>query len=356
MPFLFIYSPDDFVEGLPAESGAQAAGTPPFTLTLKPDATPTLIEVSDDDTIFDEVDATQNVASTISFGGATIPAGTTINSAYDLINTVSGHQVTSFHFGGDGFQQGAVDGLASTVELVPGTSYTFNTERTSHLQDNPYVDFVSCFTAGTRIATPNGPVLVEDLRKGDLVLTSDHGAQPVRAVLSRAVTLAELEANANLTPVMITAGALGANLPAQDLCVSPQHRMLVASPIVERMFGTAQALVSARKLCGLPGIFPTEARIPITYFHLVFDRHEVIFANGAPTESLYAGPGALAALSPEAAEELRTLFPELFQRHGRPSSARFIPSGKQQRRLAFRHEKNGKPLVMAGHVPQPAPV
>lgn len=183
MAFLFVYSPSDFVEGIPNEAGAQAAGSPPFTLTLRADAEPTLIEITDDDTIFNEIDATQALAVDVTIDGNTFLAGTTINAAYDLINSTSGLQVTSFHFGGDGFQQGAVDGLVSSVELVPGTAYTFDQERTSFNQTNPYTGFVACFAADSAIDTKDGPVPVQDLRIGDLLRTADNGFQPVRVIL-----------------------------------------------------------------------------------------------------------------------------------------------------------------------------
>lgn len=344
MPFLYVYSPTDFVEGLPDESGAQAAGSPGFTLTLKPDASPTIIEVSDNDAVFDEVDSSQSLASGVTIDGNAVSAGTSINSAYDLIDSDSGHKVTSFHFGGDGYQQGAVDGIASTVELTPGTSYTFDTERTSHQKNNLYTDFVSCFASGTRIDTDRGPVCVEALVAGDLIRTADNNTQPLRAILRREISAAELALHPQLAPIRLGAGTLGAHLPNRELRVSPQHRFVVNSPIVRRMFGTDDALIAACKLQGLPGIDRWTDPEGVTYFHLVLDRHEVIFANGAPTESLYLGPCAIASLTPEARRELETLFPDVTAAGSSPSSARLIPTGRQQAKLVYRHGKNRKPL------------
>ena len=341
-PFFYIYSPDDFVEGLPNEQGAQAAGTPIFTLTLKSTATPTLIEITDNDTVFDEVDPSQSVTNTINFDGDTITAGTIIYSAYDLINTGTGHKVTSFHFGGNGYQQGAVDGIASTVELQPGTAYTFNRERTSHQQNNQYTDFVTCFTAGTQIATPSGTTSVEALRPGDLLCTLDHGAQPVRTILRTDVSRATLQESGHLAPIRIAAGALGQNLPTRDLLVSPQHRFLVNSPIVQRMFPSAEILVSARKLCALEGVEELSADEDVTYFHVVLDGHEVIFAEGAPAESFYLGDYALEAMPPEHRTEIMALFPGEYIKALR-SPARPIPAGKHQRMCTERHLRNGKP-------------
>lgn len=83
----------------------------------------------------------------------------------------------------------------------------------------------------------------------------------------------------------------------------------------------------------------------IEYFHLLFDQHEVIYAEGAPTESLYTGPEALKALSPEAREEILTILPETASQDYAPEPARIIPSGKLQKKLIQRHQKNSKPLL-----------
>lgn len=345
MPYLYVYSPDDFVQGLPDEHGAKAYGSGGFQLTLKADAEPTIVEINDNDLVFDEVDSSQHIAETVAIDGETVAGGTTIHSAYDLINTTSGHKVTSFHLGGDGYQQGPVDGIASTEVMTPGQTYHFNYERTSHQQNNQYTDFVSCFVAGSRILTEAGEVPVEDLRPGDRLVTADHGAQPLRAVLRRTVTPSELARIPDLRPVRISVGALGQGLPLRDLRVSPQHRLLVRSQIAARMFGIPEALISARKLVGLPGIAECSGRDGVTYLHLVLDHHEVILAEGAPTESLFLGPGAIASLTPEAREELRTVFPDQLASPRNPESARLIPAGRLQTRFCFRHGKNGKPLL-----------
>ncbi|WP_299549889.1 Hint domain-containing protein [uncultured Tateyamaria sp.] len=302
MPYIFIYSPSDFVNTPPAEQGAQAAGSPTFTLQLRPGATGTRVFIDDDDAVFDEVDATQSLGEAVDLDGTNYAVGTTINTAYDLINTATGHQVTSFHFGGDGFQQGAVDGIASTVELVPGTAYTFNTERTSHQQPNQYANFVSCLASGAMILTPDGSRAVETLRVGDLVQTEDAGPQPVRWVGARTVA-----GVGDFAPVRLSAGFLGLEQP---LFVSPQHRMLVEGADIELMFGVDSAFVAAKHLCdGRRGrVTPCAA---VTYHHLMFDTHEVIWANGARTESFLPEIMGLHGLDRAARDELFALFPEL---------------------------------------------
>jgi hypothetical protein len=348
MPFLYIYSPSDFINALPIEAnGGTAAGSGNYTLQLKPGATPTLIEVTDDDLIFDEIDSTQSLTNTINLDGNSYSAGTTINTAYDLTNSDTDHQVTTFHFGGDGYQQGSVDGLVSTIPLEEGVEYNFDSRRTSHQEDNRYEDFVACFTTGAAIETKRGLIYVQDLVVGDMILTLDNGFQPLRLILQRSVSSTDLVEKPKLRPVRITAGALGQGMPARDLLVSPQHRFLTHSPIAKRMFGEAEVLISAKKLTALPGIWVEEACEKVVYYHLVMDQHEIVYAEGAPTESYFFGKMALLTLDPEARIEMETLFPELFLPNFTALQARPIPTNKKQLNFAQRHEKNSKPLLMS---------
>ena len=83
----------------------------------------------------------------------------------------------------------------------------------------------------------------------------------------------------------------------------------------------------------------------VEYFHILFDRHQVITTNGAETESLYTGPEALKSLGPAARDEILTIFPELRDLGFVPDMARPCPSGRHARKLAARHIRNHKPLV-----------
>ncbi|MBM2577161.1 Hint domain-containing protein [Jannaschia sp. Os4] len=201
-------------------------------------------------------------------------------------------------------------------------------------------DYVPCFAAGTRIETPYGPRDVAGLRAGSLVRTADRGWEAVRW-LGRTRT----RATARTRPVRFRAGALGAGLPRRDLLVSPQHRMLVRSPIARRMTEAPEILVRAKKLVGLPGIARAEEVDEVEYLHLMLDRHEVVYAEGAPCESFLPGPMGLAALGPQARAEVLALFPEVAD--ARPAPVRPILEGGAQARLVARHARNRKPLLRA---------
>ncbi|MEM7506054.1 MAG: Hint domain-containing protein [Pseudomonadota bacterium] len=204
----------------------------------------------------------------------------------------------------------------------------------------------ACFVAGTLIEADGGcQVRIEDLSVGDLVRTQGHGLRPIRWIGRRRLSPIDLITAPQLLPIRIRKGALGAGLPSRDLCVSPQHRMLVRSRIAQRMFGSGEVLVPAKKLLGLPGIEIAGETRSVTYLHLLLDRHEVIFAEDAPTESLLTGPQALKTLGQEACDEIHKIFPELGRGETLPEPARPIPAGKALTRLAERHLRNRKPLL-----------
>ncbi len=202
-----------------------------------------------------------------------------------------------------------------------------------------------CFTAGTSIKTNKGEIAVEDLMVGDEVQTMDNGFQPIRWVGNCFLTKREMAKKPKLRPIRIYAGSLGDQMPSKDLSVSPQHRVLVKSKIAKKMFNEEEVLIPANKLLAIDGIEIDEGIENVTYYHILFDRHEIIYSNDAPTESLFTGPEALKAVSPEARLEIETLFPELVSAEFQRKSIRYIPEkGKRMKQMAQRHQSNGKPL------------
>ncbi|MEX5728501.1 hypothetical protein Ga0609869_001854 [Rhodovulum iodosum] len=161
---------------------------------------------------------------------------------------------------------------------------------------------VPCFCLGTLIETAAGPLPVECLREGDLVMTADHGPQPIRWIGRRRIA-----GRGTFAPIRIAAGALGNH---RTLTVSPQHRLLVDDWRAEMFFGQAQVLVAAKHLINGTTIRPAEMP-EVTYLHFAFDRHEIVYAEGIPTESLYLGAMTLSGVDRAAREELMALFPEL---------------------------------------------
>lgn len=210
------------------------------------------------------------------------------------------------------------------------------------------ISIMVCFAGSTDIRTTSGATPARDIRIGDMVLT-ERGPKPVRWIGRRQVSAEDMKANPNFRPVRITAGALGNGLPTSDLRVSRQHRMLVSSPVSRRMFGVTETLVSAIRLTGLPGIAVDEDVTEIDYIHILFDEHEVVFAEGAPSESLLLGAQARAALSPAANDEIALLFPQL-DRDAMPP-ARLLPCGTKQASLVARIGRNARSILESYAMP-----
>ncbi|MEP0964028.1 MAG: Hint domain-containing protein [Roseobacter sp.] len=204
---------------------------------------------------------------------------------------------------------------------------------------------VVCFTKGTLISTQTRQIQVEDLRIGDLIRTIDNQYKPIRWIGSRIFHSPVLRQQEHLRPVRITAGSLGNGLPEKDLCVSRQHRILVSSKVVENMFGVRDVLVPAIRLTALPGVHIDNDLSDVEYFHILLDKHEVIFAQGTAAESLFLGQQGLKTMSPKAKQEILSIFPGITDPDHVANSVRPIPTGRRQKQLIKRHAKNKKPLV-----------
>ncbi len=277
---------------------------------------------------------------TLDFRSTTVSGDVRGGGGTDTLNLPEGTVINDSSFG--------------SITVVAGTSYSLSSG-TFTLPSGTTVTYaafengtgVPCFTRNTLIRTQRGDVPIQDLHPDELVSTVGDGFQPIRWIGRRRLDATALANNPKLRPIRIMAGALGGGMPNRDLLVSRQHRMLVNSKIAMRMFGASEVLIPAVKLISLPGIFIDEEVEAVEYYHLLFDRHEIIFAENAPTESLFTGPEAFNALTAEARLEIFTLFPDLADVTRLSDPARYIPRGRQQNQLIARHLRNRKPLLPA---------
>ncbi|MEM6901248.1 MAG: Hint domain-containing protein [Pseudomonadota bacterium] len=191
--------------------------------------------------------------------------------------------------------------------LQPGVTYTLDVAE----QDPDPFPYASlpCFVSGTMIRMEDGSEKpVEDIKVGDRVATLDHGAQTVRWVGAKALTPVDLYAQSHLRPIRVRAGRLGAS---KDILVSPQHRFLIRDWRAELMFGNSEVLVRAQDLIDGETVEVETRTETVSYHHILFDAHEIIFAEGAMTESFHPGSVTLNGLDAAVQEEIFELFPEL---------------------------------------------
>jgi len=245
--------------------------------------------------------------------------------------------------GGADYSDNASFGSGGLVVVgATGTKASFNVENTG----------VVCFASGTRILTETGDRRIDTLRVGDRIVTRDNGVQTLRWIGRRHLDKVALAQNRKLRPILLSASLTGGDTA---LTVSPQHGVLFTVEGEER-------LVRAVHLAGLEG---GTARImqgcrQVTYPHLMFDGHQILFANGAPSESFFPGHLALAALHQEARDEIFTLFPDL--RHVQAGRAYGEPvrgfAGRQDlpahlKGLRIRAGRTVSPSLFARGLPAP---
>lgn len=173
-------------------------------------------------------------------------------------------------------------------------------------------DFAVCFCKSTRIETNQGPLPIEDIRPGTLVRTKLNGFQPVRWI---GKTTAKSRA------VRIKAGAMG---NARDLLVSPRQRMVLGGWQIELLFDHDHALVTALELVNDSTIV-REEMADVEYYHIMFDQHEVIYAEGLASESFHPDQPSLGCMEASARNEIFELFPELKTGAIKPQIAPTLP-------------------------------
>jgi Hint domain len=133
---------------------------------------------------------------------------------------------------------------------------------------------LTCFLAGTMIGTPGGATAIDKLAIGDLVLTADGSAKPVKFIGRQTVSMLFGD-KAKSQPILIKAGALAQNVPARDLYTSPGHAMLIDGVLV-----IAGALVN-----GTSVVRWDDVPASFIYYHIELEGHDVVFAEGAATET-----------------------------------------------------------------------
>lgn len=124
--------------------------------------------------------------------------------------------------------------------------------------------------AGTTVLTLDGELPVEHLSIGDRVISRNSGTAVLRDIIITETMM---------TPIRIKAGSLGHTRPDRDMLVAPDTQLHIRDWRAEALFGTARAMVPARRL--IDGEFVSEDRTRVvTLFTLVFDAPHIIYADG----------------------------------------------------------------------------
>ncbi len=135
-----------------------------------------------------------------------------------------------------------------------------------------------CFLADSMIATPKGVVAVQDLHKGDEVLTYVDGVASV-GTLSWA-GMAHCTVNPALPddmagyPVRVRANAIADGVPYKDMLLTAEHCLFFNG-----------VFIPARMLVNGVSIFYDKSITSYNYYHIETPDHAIIMADGMLTES-----------------------------------------------------------------------
>lgn len=210
--------------------------------------------------------------------------GLTLYSGADIqLDTISysasGAQQTTYSVSGDTLTVSGYDSDGNAVTQAfsfAGTAGTITPDEFSLVQgvNGTGVNYAACYCPGTLIATKDGEVPVEQLKIGDMVRTASGTLKKIRWIGRRSYAAEFVRNNRGLLPILIKANALADNVPRRDLKVSPLHAMYLDG-----------VLVAASSLINGETVVQCELNEQIDYFNIELDTHDLLLAEGAPSES-----------------------------------------------------------------------
>src|SRR6516162_3495541 len=174
---------------------------------------------------------------------------------------------------------GAIAGAALIAKATTAGAENFDRDG---VRDGDWVwwrDRHQCFLKGTMVRTAEGDRKIENLAVGDLLPTVFGGTRAIQWI-GRYQYRKSDPAKAwvrSILPIRIARSALGPDVPHGDLYITETHALLIDG-----------VLVQAGNLVNDTTITRYDARDldELEFFHIKLERHDVIYAAGAPTETL----------------------------------------------------------------------
>lgn len=191
--------------------------------------------------------------------------------------------------------------LLPLAAMVPQTEYRLvGIDTENQLKVFAQAACVS-FTRGTLITLSTGEQrAIEELAVGDRVLTRDDGVQAIRWIGQSTV-----RAVGDFAPILITTGTLNNE---NDLLVSPDHRLFIYQRSDELGAGRSELLVKARHLVNGTTVRMQDGGF-VDYFQLLFDSHQIIYAEGIAAETMLIDTRTKAVLPEDLALALGDVIP-----------------------------------------------
>ncbi len=206
-----------------------------------------------------------------------------VNSATSTLDEVFGNSNPGIGYA----NEYKYNSLASTTQSFTDATQTVDGQ----------IVVIACYASGTLIRTNRGEAPVEILAIGDTIVTAAGQHRPIKWLGRRSYAGRFLLANPGVQPIRFRADSLGAGLPRRDLLVYPDHAMALDGLLIP-----ARCLVNGVTVVRERGLRRVE------YFHVELDSHDLLLAEGAPSESfmddgsrdMFRNAAEFAALYPDA--------------------------------------------------------
>jgi ELWxxDGT repeat protein len=210
-----------------------------------------------------ELDARGNLTEVFANPGLTMATDPTVYNGslyFSAWTNSSGNELVKLN----------ADGTSQVFDINPGASNNSFPGIIGGFEVLP----APCYCRGTLIAAETGEIPVEALKIGDKVLTASGAARPITWIGRRSYAGRFVAGQKHLLPICLKAGALDEDMPRRDLWISPHHAMYLQGVLIE-----------ARFLINGASIVQVETIEHVEYFHIELETHDVILAEGAPSES-----------------------------------------------------------------------
>ena len=173
-------------------------------------------------------------------------------------------------------------------------------------------DAFAAFARGTLLAGPDGPVAIEDLEPGMMINTRDAGPLPVQWV-GKIMLVPNTDRQRPEMGCMtrVSADSFGLNRPMPDLMLGAAAHLLQSGPAIQSYTEHSNALVAARALVDWENLIEVTPPSPVALYHLAFDRHAIVSANGLDVESCHPGYAFRKGLAGMQRGLYLSLFPQL---------------------------------------------
>jgi hypothetical protein len=198
-----------------------------------------------------------------------------------------------------------IGAIVASAIIAKTTSATADDDGSDEDRDGGKHKHFHCFLKGTTVRTADGDRRIEDLTVGDLLPTVFGGISPIQWIGRYRFKRSDRTKAwvKDVLPIWVARSALGPGVPHADLFVTQTHALLIDG-----------VLVAAGNLINSTTITRCDAREldELEFFHIKLERHDVIYAAGAPCETLLN------------VDENAANFAEYFRRYG-PSTAEAAP-------------------------------